>query len=71
MAYKGQVTLMAKSLSPILPLQLKVDRGYVFSPVCLFVCVCLRAGYLKKFSDSDEICCTGWICDKDKLIRFC
>ena len=44
------------------------EGGYVFTPLCLFVCLC--AGYLKKlWTDSDE---TWWTreCDKDKLIQF-
>ena len=37
--------------------------------VCLFVCLC--TGYLKKlWPDPDEILWTGWVCDKDELIRF-
>ena len=47
----------------------KVEGGYVFTPVCLFVCLC--AGYLKKlWTDSDEIWWAGLVCDKDELIRF-
>ena len=37
--------------------------------VCLFVC--LWAWYLKKlWTDSDGTWWTGWVCDKDELIRF-
>ena len=55
------------------PSATKSEGGYVFIPLCLSVClfVCLRAGYLKKWwMDSDEILWTGWVCDKDELIRF-
>ena len=39
----------------------------MFSPLS----VCLWAGYHKTlWTDSDKIWWTGWVCDKDKLIRF-
>ena len=45
------------------------EGGYVFTPYCLFVCLC--AGYLKKlWTDPDEILWTDWVCDLDELIRF-
>ena len=45
------------------------ERGYVFTPLCLSVCLC--AVYLKKlWTDPDEILWTGSVCDKDELIRF-
>ena len=45
------------------------EGGYAFTPFCLFVCLC--TGSLKKlWMDPDEILGTGWVCDKDKLIRF-
>ena len=38
-------------------------------PVCLYVC--LWTGYLKKlWTDSDEIGWSGWVCDKEELVRF-
>ena len=49
----------------------KGDRGYVFTPGCLCLSVCLCARYLKElWMDSDEIWWAGWVCDKDELIRF-
>ena len=45
----------------------------MFSPlsVCLCLSVYLCTGYLKKlWMDSDETWLTGWVCDKDELIRF-
>ena len=53
----------------------KGEEGYFFIPFCLSVClsVCLCTGYFKKLwtdPDPDEILWTGWVCDKDKLIRF-
>ena len=33
--------------------------------------VCLCTGYLKKlWTDPDEILWTGWVCNKEELIRF-
>jgi len=47
---------------------------YVFTPFLSAygnVTVCLCAGYLKKlWTDSNENWWTGWVCDKDELIRF-
>ena len=55
-------------LCSLLPRPPKVDGGYVFT---LFVGLCLWAKYLKKlWTDSYEIWCTGWECEKYKLIRF-
>ena len=45
------------------------EGGYVFTPFCLFVCLCTR--YLKKlWTDPNENLWTGWVCDKDEQIRF-
>ena len=42
-------------------------KEVMFSPLS----VCLCRGYLKKlWMDLDEILRTGWVCDKDELIRF-
>ena len=47
----------------------KVDGGDVFTPVCLFVC--FWTGYLEKLlTDSDETWWTGWLWNKEELIRF-
>ena len=47
------------------------EGGYVFTPLCLSVCLSLCVGYLKKLgTDSDETRWTDWVCDKDELIRF-
>ena len=48
------------------------EGGYVFTPRCLFVClfVCVQDISKKLWIDPDEILCTGWVCDKDKQIRF-
>ena len=47
----------------------KSEGGYVFTPFCLFVCLC--AGHLKKLqTDLDEMLWKGWFCDKDERIRF-
>ena len=44
------------------------EGGYVFTPLCLFVCLC--AGCLKNvWMDLYEIWWAGWVCDTDKLIR--
>ena len=57
------------SMNQFLSLSPKVEGGYVFTPVCLFVCLC--AGYRKKlWMDSDEILWAGWVCDYNELIRF-
>ena len=44
------------------------EGGDVFTP---FLSVCPCTGYLKKlWMDSDEILWTGWLFDKDELIRL-
>ena len=49
--------------------------GMDFVIVCLCLFVCLSASLLAKYltelwMDSDEICWTAWVCDKDESIRF-
>ena len=52
-----------------LPPPPNMDGGYVFTPVCLSVC--LWAGYLKKLrTNSGKTRWTGWVYDMDELIRF-
>ena len=49
------------------------EGGYVFTPFCLSVClsIWLCTGYLKKlYPGLGETRWTGWVCRKDKLIRF-
>ena len=72
-------TLLCSSTSPsplfisqlsvgLLLLPLKVKGGYIIT--CLFIC--LWAWYLQKlWTDSDKTWWTGWVWDKNELIRFC
>ena len=47
----------------------KSEGGYVFTPLSLFVCLCV--GYVTKlWTDSNESWWTGWVCDKEELIQF-
>ena len=45
------------------------EGGYVFTPLCLFVCLC--AGYLKMLeTDADEILWMCWVCEKEESIQL-
>ena len=60
--------------NPIFTSTTEGEGGYVFTPfcLCLSVClsVCLCAEYLKKlWTYPDETLWTGWVCDKDEVIR--
>ena len=49
----------------------KGEGGYVFTPLCLFVCLSVCCGYLKKlWTDLDEICWTGWCVTTKRLFDF-
>ena len=46
------------------------EGGYVFTSVCLFVCLFVYRISQKVVDGSDEILWTGSVCDEDELFRF-
>ena len=63
-----------------LPLSAKVDEGYIFTSVWLFVCLSVslfvceqdisKKLWKKLWKDLDEIWWTGWVCDRTNWLDF-
>ena len=70
-SWGGVKTTYIDLLVLLLPTPPKVDGGYVFTPVCLSVCL-FDWLFVNKISQKvvDVVLWRAWVCDEDEMIRF-